>query len=182
MLAQDTANQSKTSQYSSLGDLSGSSNYSSNVSDTTKTQAPSPALDTKTNNAGAASNSKNNIQITGDDAYQKKLAARLSQVLSTANNLITFHVFKFYGCEFVFDEYPWLENISNAKPSDPATMKMKIRWDDVTEMNQFGFFNWILHDRKTGSAAPANSNPAKILGSFDNNGFLNLLFSRIIKS
>ena len=102
-------------------------------------------------------------EIVGDANYLNKLQSRLSAIITKADNLMTFYVFKLDWCEFVFDEHPWLETVTNAKPDTPATMKFQIKVGGVTEMNQYGFKEWVLADADSASGSNTNT----VLGKFN---------------
>ena len=72
-------------------------------------------------------------------------------------NDISYHVIRCLDCEFEFGASPWIETVSNADVSTPATMRFKINVGDAYEINQYGFFNWVLDDLKIHSAVPDES-------------------------
>ena len=94
-----------------------------------------------------------------DDILNKttKLADRqiasLLDITTTLDENLTFLVFFLYNCEFIFDEYPYLETLSNANIPDPATFRFKIKVGDIIEDNQYGYWKWLLSDTKY-SASP----------------------------
>jgi len=159
----DSSDNRKTSEDSPIGGVSGSTDYAADSSEVNQTPT-----DEDYQTGRNYETEDYNKQIVGDQNYLENLAGRLDNVIKSANNLITFHVYKFFGCEFIFDEFPWLGNLTNTKPSEPASMKIKISWEDVIEENQYGFYNWILSDIPYFSAAKKGSEEAKILGSFEN--------------
>lgn len=61
------------------------------------------------------------------------------------NDLLTFYIFKLYDCEFIFDDYPFLETIDNSNIAPEAiSTKFQISVGDVSEYNQYGYYEWIL--------------------------------------
>ena len=72
-------------------------------------------------------------------------------------NDVSYYVIRCLDCEFDFNTYSWLDNVSNKELGEPATMKFKINVGDIYELNQYGFFNWILDVLQSHSAVPDNS-------------------------
>ena len=82
-----------------------------------------------------------------------KQIASLLDITTTLDENLTFLVFFLYNCEFVFDEYSYLETLSNATVPDPASFRFKIKIGDIIEDNQYGYWKWLLSDTKY-SASP----------------------------
>ena len=81
-------------------------------------------------------------------------------VVQHLENDISYHVIRCLDCEFEFGAAPWVETVSNVDTSTAATMRFKINVGDAYEINQYGFFNWVLDDMKIHSAVPDDSTEA----------------------
>jgi hypothetical protein len=85
--------------------------------------------------------------------FSDRQVSSLLNLTKSLDENLTFLVFFLYNCEFVFDEYSYLETLSNSVIPEPATFRFKIKIGDIIEDNQYGYWNWLLSDTKY-SASP----------------------------
>lgn len=91
-------------------------------------------------------NRDNNGNIDSVES-QEKVINKYKHSFRKLNDLLTFYIFKLYDCEFIFDDYPFLETIDNSNMApEPVTSKFQIVVGDLIEYNQYGYYEWILTD------------------------------------